>query len=83
MLYCLLALDELFIKELGSTEWSQLKAHITSTTGQERFNILDSLVLKFMGEFFLAFNGKIVHSGEEFDDFIKVAESLVPYLNEF
>lgn len=83
MLYCFLTLEELLNKELGSQEWAQLKANIGAKSGKERHGILDELALKFMGEFFLAFSSKIVHSGEEFDEFIKVAESLVPYLHQF
>lgn len=83
MLYCMLALDELFAKELGSAEWAELKISINATSGTERHSILDSLVLRFMGDLYLSLNDKIVHSPLEFKDFIKMADSLVPYLREY
>ena len=83
MLYSMLALDELFAQEIGSQEWTLLKVLINKSNDKKRFEILDSLVLRFMADLFLNLRDKIVHAGKEFDDFLLVAESLIPYLHEF
>lgn len=83
MLYSMLALDKLFKEELGSQDWHELKEYITGTTGKERRRILEDLALRFMGNIYLILGNRIVHSGAEFDDFLLVVESLIPYLYEF
>lgn len=83
MVYSLTHLDRLFKKELGFQKWTDLKTIISTSSGKQQFEILDSLVLNFMGDLFLIFKDKIVHHGTEFDEFLLVAESLVPYLQHF
>ena len=80
MLYSMLALDKLFAQELGSHEWKALKETINYSENDEKRNILDYLTQRFLGELYLSLADKIAHSGAEFDDFLLVAESLIPYL---
>lgn len=83
MLYTMLALDQLFVQELGSQQWTAVKDLINKSNSKKRFDILDSLVLRFMGDLFLISRDKIVHAGKDFDDFLHLTESLIPYLHEF
>lgn len=85
MLYSMLALDKLFQKELGSEKWTQFKDFLndSNTRRHKRIEILDYLVSTFMGEIFLFMSDKIIHHGQEFDEFLDVAQSLIPYLHEF
>lgn len=85
MLYCIISLDGLLNSELGSEDWAQLKAQIynVSTSEMERKKVLDILCSKFMCEMFISTGNKIVHPEEEFKDFLKSAEALIPYLSKF
>ena len=86
MLYSMLTFDKLFNDELlGNKEWSQLKEHINdpSTKNRDRLHILDYLVSRFMGEIYMFMSDKIVHPAEEFDQFLNVVQSLIPYLHMF
>lgn len=85
MLYSMLALDKLFMTELGSEEWTQFKNHLNdiNTRRSDRIEILEYLVSRFMGEIYLFMGDKIIHDGEEFDEFLEAAQSLIPYLHEF
>lgn len=85
MLYSMLALDKLFMTELGSEEWTQFKNHLndSNTRRSDRIEILEYLVSRFMGEIYLFMGDKIIHDGEEFDEFLEAAQSLIPYLHEF
>lgn len=83
MLYSMLALDKLFVQELGSQEWTELKSLINKSDDNKKFEILNYLVNNFMGNIFLNLRDKIVHADKEFDEFLLVAELLVPYLKNF
>ena len=85
MLYSMLALDKLFCTELGHEQWAQFKGLLNNpdTQSNNRIQILDYLVSRLLGEIYLFMGDKIVHSGEEFDEFLVVAQTLIPYLHEF
>ena len=86
MLYSMLTFDKLFNDELlGNEEWNQLKEHINdpTTRNRDRLHILDYLVSRFMGEIYMFMSDKIVHPAEEFDQFLNVIQSLIPYLHMF
>ena len=85
MLYSMLILDKIFCDELGSTEWKQLKDNINDlrTPKLNRTSALDNLVSKFMGQLLLHMGHKMAHQGKEFDEFLGVAQSLIPYLQQF
>lgn len=85
MLFSMLALEKLFKEELlGSEEWAGLKEQLSHAKNRDQLrNSLDSVVLNFMGEMYLMLNDKIVHAGKEFDEYLLVTESLLPYLQEF
>ena len=72
MLFSMLALDKLFKDELfGSEQWKELKEQVSlANNKKDRREMLDSVVLQF------------VHANEEFDEFLQVAESLVPFLEK-
>ena len=78
MLYSMQALDTLFSQELGGKEWFDLKNNFKGGN----VDVLNSLVLKFMGEIFILFSDKLVHKPSDFGDFLNVAESLIPYLSQ-
>ena len=84
MLFSMLALDKLFKDELfGSEQWKELKEQVSlANNKKDRREMLDSVVLQFMGDLFILLKDKIVHANEEFDEFLQVAESLVPFLEK-